>query len=242
MTHDDQADDPGGVEAGDHADSEGSDAAGDAGQQAEHRWPMALATLTAGVLHQFLPADFLVSPRWIFPAFLVVFLGVLIAGDPGLIDRQRPWLKVTTGLMIALIAVVNAVTAIRLVRGILWGQSFEAAGPLLAVGAIVWTTNIIIFALWFWDFDGGGASARAAAHHRGAAAFVFPEMSNPDLVPPRWTPQFVDYLTLSFNTATAFGPTDVSALRRSAKLMMIAESSISLALATLVVARAVNIM
>ena len=210
--------------------------------QAEHRWPMALATLTAGVLHQFLPADFLISPRWIFPAFLVLFLGVLIAGDPGLIDRERRWLKVTTGLMIVTIAVVNAVTAIRLVRGILWTKSFEEAGPLLAVGAIVWTTNIIIFALWFWNFDGGGAPARAAAHPRGAVAFLFPEMTNPDFVPSRWRPQFVDYLTLSFNTATAFGPTDVSALRRSAKLMMIGESTISLALATLVVARAVNIM
>lgn len=210
--------------------------------RAERRWPMALATLSAGLLHQFLPAEFLVSPRWIFPVFLVVFLGVLMAGDPGLIDREQPWLKVTTGLMITLIALVNAVTAIRLVRGILWSKAFDEAGPLLAVGAVVWTTNIIVFALWFWNFDGGGPAARVAAHRRRAAAFVFPEMSNPDLVAPRWTPQFVDYLALSFNTATAFGPTDVSALRRSAKLMMIAESTISLALATLVVARAVNIM
>ena len=216
--------------------------ADDDGPQAERRWPMALATLTACLLHQFLPADFLVSPRWIFPVFLVVFLGVLIAGDPGLIDRDRPWLKVTTGLMIVFIALVNAVTAIRLVREILWSQDFDTAGPLLAVGAIVWVTNIIIFALWYWNFDGGGAPARAAAHNRHAAAFVFPEMANPDLVAPHWTPQFVDYLALSFNTATAFGPTDVSALRRSAKLMMIAESMISLALATLVVARAVNIV
>lgn len=241
MSHDERA---GEMRADDGAadDEAADDRAADDGPQAERRWPMALATLTAGVLHQFLPADFVLTPRWIFPAFLVVFLGVLIAGDPGLIDRERPWLKVTTGLMITLIALVNAVTAIRLVRGILWSQTFETAGPLLAVGAIVWTTNIIIFALWFWNFDGGGAPARAAAHNRGAAAFVFPEMSNPRLVAPRWTPQFVDYLALSFNTATAFSPTDVSALRRSAKLLMIGESTISLALATLVVARAVNIM
>ncbi|SDC25925.1 hypothetical protein SAMN05216410_1500 [Sanguibacter gelidistatuariae] len=214
----------------------------DTAPPAEHRWPMAVATLAAGGLHQLLPKEFLVSPRWVFPAFLLVFLGVLVAGDPGLIDRQRPWLKVTTGLMIMSIAVANAVTAIRLVKGILWGASFDSAGLLLAVGAIVWTTNVIIFALWFWDFDGGGASARAASRHRVGVAFLFPEMANSDLVPPRWAPQFVDYLALSFNTATAFGPTDVSALRRSAKLMVIAESAISLALATLVVARAVNIM
>ena len=239
MTHDGEiAGVPGdGAEAGPRPVRSPADA-----PQAERRWPMAVATLSAGLLHQALPAEFLVSPRWIFPVFLVLFLGVLMAGDPGLIDRERPWLTVTTGLMITLIALVNAVTAIRLVRGILWSKSFDDAGELLAVGAIVWTTNIIVFALWYWNFDGGGPAARAAAHRRRAAAFVFPEMSNPGLVSARWTPQFVDYLALSFNTATAFGPTDVSALRRSAKLMMIAESTISLALATLVVARAVNIM
>ena len=203
---------------------------------------MAVAALAAGIMHQFMPATFRVSPQWVYPTFLLVFLVVLIAGDPGLIDRQRPWLRVTTGLMIGLITVVNGVAAIRLVAGILSQRSFDTAGQLLGIGAIVWTTNVIAFALWFWDLDGGGAAARAARGNQANCAFVFPEMSLPELVPPSWYPKFVDYLALSFNTAMAFSPTDVSAIKPWAKAMVIVESLISLALAALVIARAINIL
>jgi hypothetical protein len=209
----------------------------------ERRWPMAVAALATVVLHQLMPPDFRVSPHWIYPTFMVAFLIVLVVGDPGRIDRQRRWLQVTTGLMIGLITLVNAFSAGRLVDGILTkGSSFDTAGQLLLIGAVVFLTNALAFALWFWDLDDGGPAARAAGGHGHRRAFVFPEMTVPELVSPTWYPQFVDYLALSFNTATAFGPTDVAAIRPWAKLMMIAESSISLALATLVVARAVNIL
>jgi len=203
---------------------------------------MAVAAMSAVVLHQLMPSDFRISPHWAYPAFMVVFLVILVVGDPGRIDRQRRWLKVTTGLMIGMITLVNAVSAARLVDGILTkGHSFDTARQLLIIGAVVFVTNVIAFALWFWDLDGGGPAARAAGSRR-PAAFVFPEMSFPELVPAGWYPQFIDYLALSFNTATAFGPTDVAAIRKWAKVMMIAEATISLTLATLVVARAVNIL
>ncbi len=209
----------------------------------ERRWPMVVAALTAVGLHQLMPADFRVSPHWMYPAFMVVFLVILVVGDPGRIDRQRRWLRVTTGLMIGLITLVNAFSVGRLVDGILTkGHSFDTAGQLLIIGGVVFLTNVIAFALWFWDLDGGGPADRAAGSLRHPKAFVFPEMTVPELVPNGWYPQFVDYLALSFNTATAFGPADVSAIRPWAKLMMVAEATISLALATLVVARAVNIL
>ena len=208
----------------------------------ERRWPMVAAALAAGGLHELLPGSFRLAPHWIYPIFLVAFLIVLIAGDPGVIDRDYRWLRVTTGLMIGLITAVNAVSAIRLVVKILTAAHFESARELFATGAIVWLINVITFALWFWDLDGGGAAARALRPAAAGRALVFPEMTLPDFVPAGWFPQFADYLALSFNTATAFGPTDVSAIRRWAKLMMISESMISLVLATLVVARAVNIL
>jgi hypothetical protein len=204
---------------------------------------MALAAVAAVALHQLMPADFRVSPHWMYPAFMVVFLVVIVLGDPGRIDRHRRWLQVTTGLMIGLITLVNAFAAGRLVDGILTkGSSFDTASQLLLIGTVVFLTDVLAFALWFWDLDGGGPAVRAAGSREYPTAFVFPEMTVPELVPPSWYPQFVDYLALSFNTATAFGPTDVAAIRPWAKLMMIAEASISLALATLVVARAVNIL
>ena len=204
---------------------------------------MAVAALGAVALHQLMPADFRISPHWMYPAFMVGFLVILVVGDPGRIDRQRRWLRVTTGLMIGMITLVNAFSAARLVAGIFTkGKSFDTAGQLLIIGGVVFITNVIAFALWFWDLDGGGPAARAVRSPRHPTAFVFPEMSVPDLVPAAWYPQFIDYLALSFNTATAFGPTDVAAIRPWAKLMMIAEATISLTLATLVVARAVNIL
>ena len=129
-----------------------------------------------------------------------------------------------------------------IVAAILGGASFtNDANVLLASGGAVWLTNVIAFGLWYWDLDRGGAAARA----RGAGippAFVFPEMNSAQYVGADWYPKFMDYLHVSFNTAMAFGPTDVSAIRAWAKLMMVAESAISLVVALLVVARAVNIL
>jgi len=100
---------------------------------------------------------------------------------------------------------------------------------------------VIAFGLWYWDLDRGGAAARALGTGT-SAAFVFPEMSNPELVRDGWYPSFVDYLHLSFSTSMAFSPTDVSAIKPWAKLMMMAEETISLVVGILVVARAVNIL
>jgi len=212
--------------------------------RAEQRWPMAAAVMIVGLLFELLPSDFQMFPdqSFVYPVFLAAFLVVLIVGDPGRIDRQRRWLRITTGLMIATITLVTAIQAVRLVVGILTQASFDSAGQLLAIGGLIWVSNVIAYALWYWDLDGGGAAARAAWDTIAPRAFVFPEHSLPDLVPAGWYPQFVDYVALSFNTALAFSPTDVSAIRPWAKVMMISESAISLALGALVIAYAVNIL
>jgi hypothetical protein len=205
---------------------------------------MVIAVLATGVLHEFLPLEFQVIPQSliVYPLFLLVFLGVLIIGDPGRIDRERRWLRVTTTLMIGFITVTTALGALRLVRGILTHAPFTSASQLLTIGAVAWLTNVIAFSLWFWDLDAGGAAARASGSPRIPPAFVFPEMAHRDLVPSGWYAQYADYLALSFNVALAFSPTDVSAIRRWAKLMMVTEALVSLSLAALVVARAINIL
>jgi uncharacterized membrane protein len=202
---------------------------------------MATAALGAAALHSQLPEDFRIQPRAIYPVVMVIFLILLIAGDPGLIDRERKWLRVVTGLLIAMVALSNLFSAIRLVAGILTNAGFaQQPTQLLTIGAVVWGTNVIAFALWFWDVDGGGSSRRAARGAWADPAFVFPEMTMPERVGEHWFPQFLDYLALSFNTATAFSPTDVSAIKRWAKMLMVLESVTSLVLATLVLAKAIN--
>jgi len=224
--------------------TENLQSAGPTVRRAEKRWPMAAAVMIVGIAFAVLPEDFrfLADQSFLFPVFLAVFLGILIVGDPGRIDRQRRWLRITTGLMIATITLVTAFQAARLVIGILTQASFDSAGQLLGIGAVIWLSNAVAYALWYWDLDAGGAAARAQEDTSVRPAFLFPESSMPGLVPPGWYPQFVDYLALSFNTALAFSPTDVLPIRPWAKLMMISESLVSLALGALVIAYAVNVL
>jgi hypothetical protein len=212
-------------------------------RQGERRLPMAIAVLAAGGLFALIPEEFRVNTAGYvgYSLLLVAFLVVLVVGDPGRIDRDSRWLRIVTGLMILTISLGAAVAVVRLVVGILQKASFTSPGELLTIGAVAWITNVIAFAFWYWHLDRGGPALRA----RGTAvapAFRFPEDELTDVVGPRWFPQFVDYFALSFNTSTAFSPTDVSAIPHWSKLMLIVESAISLTLIGLVVARAVNVL
>jgi uncharacterized membrane protein len=214
-----------------------------AGRHGEHWWPVAAAMIVVAGLHVALPASYRVHPVWLFPAIVVVLLAVLVIGDPGRIDRQKAWLRIATGIVIAVITLANVSAAVRLVVEILTNNKLFANHPggLLAAGAVVWATNVVAFALWYWDLDRGGAASRAHDPDRNPA-FVFPEMQHTDYVATAWVPRFIDYLSLAFWTAMAFSPTDTSAIKPWAKLLMMLEAAGSIALAALVIARAINIL
>ena len=208
----------------------------------EARWPMALAVLTAAALRLTLPA----ALRFHDASWL---LGRVRRRDPGSADDRRPRADRPSSHLATCADrhpdrcdhVANAGAAVKLLADIINTTPFtNNAKTLLAAGGAIWLTNVIAFALWYWDLDRGGAAARA--HGAGQPAFVFPEMTNSQYVAADWSPSFIDYLHLSFTTATAFSPTDVSAIRPWAKLLMMAEEAISLVVAVLVVARAVNIL
>ena len=204
---------------------------------------MALAVVATGLLRAALPHELRDGEAaWLFLVLVVALLGVLIIGDPGRIDRDRPWLHNLTSVLIGIITVANADSAVRLVIAIVdtagWTQN---AKVLLASGAAIWLSNVIAFALWFWNLDRGGPAARAAGTG-SPPALIFPEMLHPQHVRADWVPTFVDYFHFATATATAFSPTDVSAVKAWTKLMMMAEEAISLVVAILVVARAVNIL
>jgi hypothetical protein len=209
----------------------------------EPRWPMAIAVIATGLLRATLPVELRNGDAaWLFLVLVVGLLAVLIIGDPGRIDRNRPWLHNLTTVLIAFISLANADAAVRLVIGIIDVSNFtQNAKVLLASGAAVWLSNIIAFALWYWNLDRGGPAARAAGTDI-RPALIFPEMLHTEHVKEGWYPTFVDYFHFAFATATAFSPTDVSAVKPWMKLMMMAEEAISLVVAVLVVARAVNIL
>lgn len=200
--------------------------------------------------------DLSLGPRWLAPALevaLLVPLTTITAWNQSRAQRAETdahWAEIhrfhrlirrMAVLLTALVTVANTAALAALVRALLNGKA--AGGPTLLVDALnIWGTNVIIFALWFWSTDRGGAALRG--HPRAQDPdFLFPQMTMAqDDVRTRFVPGFVDYLFLAFTNATAFSPTDTLPLTARAKLLMMTEALISLLTVALVAARAVNIL
>jgi hypothetical protein len=207
----------------------------------ELRWPVIVAIATALTLQATLPDRLVLGPRWLLPSLGGALIIVLIATNPHpRLDRPSKLLRALGLAVIATLSVANFYSAERLIDHLLRGGESDAT-RLLITGGAIWLTNVIAFALWYWEFDRGGPVARALAI-KPYPDFQFPQMENPSLAPEDWEPLFVDYLYTSFTNATAFSPTDVMPLSRWAKLTMLMQSAVSILLVALVVARAVNIL
>ena len=144
-------------------------------------------------------------------------------------------------MLIAVLSIVNVASATRLVVDLANGEGIRNGTDLLLFGGIVWLTNVILFALWYWEFDRGGPGERAVASHT-RPELLFPQLQlDGRLSDPEWEPNFLDYLYVSFTNATAFSPTDTLSLSRWAKMMMMLQSAISLITVILVISRAVSV-
>jgi uncharacterized membrane protein len=219
-------------------------------------WPSA-AIVASALLYADLPSRFVVGSaagafsvvRWVIPGLTVLLLAALLATLPGgrLVQSlgwhghrahlTRRWLSLT---MIAFVSAANAVSIVLLVHLLVNGAHANAS-TLLRAGVHMWVVNVLLFALWFWQLDGGGPAARPTCLPE-ARDFLFPQQTEPALLAGGWHPMFLDYLYVSFTNATAFSPTDAMPLSRWAKMLMLVQSAISLTLAVMVVARAVNIL
>jgi hypothetical protein len=207
----------------------------------ESRWPVASVIVVAIGLQLLLPDRLTLVSHRLMPALELALLVALVVANPNRFDRESPTLRRASLTLTSLLSLANGWSALRLITELVAGHAGEDAGPLLSTGGSIWLTNIIAFALWYWQFDRGGPAARAHARRR-EPDFCFVQMQNPELAHPDWEPGFVDYLYLSFTNATAFSPTDVLPLSRWAKLTMAVQTLISLATVALVIARAVNIL
>ena len=186
-----------------------------------------------------LPEPFSLGPWWALPAVEVGLIGVLVAANPGRMERRTPALRQLGLVLIAVASLGTAWSVFRLVVDIVGGAESESAAALLGSGAAIWLINVLTFAVWYWELDRGGSVERANGTDP-YPDFLFPQMSTPNLAEKDWEPYFADYLYLAFTNATAFSPTDTLPLSRWAKLAMLVESAISLVTAALVIAKAVN--
>jgi len=208
----------------------------------ERRWQVAACTAVAIGLQVAVPGRLAVlRPVWILIALQAILLVTLFLANPHRIDRQSRVLRMLGLTLAALISFANAWSVVSLAAGLVRGTEGGNAGPLLVTGGAIWLTNVIVFGLWYWEFDRGGPVARALGT-RPYPDFQFVQMASPELAPPDWEPAFADYLYLAFTNAAAFSPTDVMPLSRWAKLAMTVQSVVSIVTVALIVARSVNIL
>lgn len=208
----------------------------------EQRWAVTAAIVCAIGLQLFLPPRLTIHPHWMLPTLEAVLLVVLAVLNPHRrIDRSSRALRGISLALVAAISLANGWSAVKLVHELVNGTGGSHATALLGTGGSIWATNVIAFALWYWEWDRGGPAARA----RGTADYpdlLFPQMQQPDIAPAHWEPGFLDYLYVAFTNATAFSPTDTMPLSIWAKMLMMLQSTVSLLTVVLVVARAVGIL
>jgi hypothetical protein len=207
----------------------------------EDRTVVTVIVFVAIALQLALPGHLNFRPTWLLPSLEVVLGLTLIVGRLFKIDRLTPHIRSVGLSLIALVSLANAWSAGSLVVGLLRKTEGANAVHLFANGGEIYLTNIIVFGVWYWDFDRGGPIGRALGK-RPWPDFMFPQMSSPEVASPEWRPLILDYLYLSFTNATAFSPTDVMPMSRWAKVLMMVQSAVSLTTVSLVIARAVNIL
>jgi hypothetical protein len=212
--------------------------------QGELRWPVAITTALAIGLQVAVPDKLvLVKPTWILPVAQGALLLILVMANPHRINRQSTAMRSLSLFLGALLTLANVWSVARLAIGITQGNIGRNPGQLLITGGVIWLTNVIVFGLWYWEFDRGGPVARALNLGNRYPDFQFPQMvSPPEMIPPNWEPAFLDYLYLAFTNAAAFSPTDVMPMSRWAKVAMTVQSIISIVTVALVVSRAINIL
>ena len=203
----------------------------------EPRWPAVVAMLAAGCVYWSLPEPLSVGPGWLLlVVILVLTIPLLISNHRGQFNIAR----ILTFTMNGAITMAMIGSLAFLIHGI--PQHRDPPQTLLRAATALWFTNVLVFALWYWKLDGGGPLMREGRRGRLESSFLFPQMLGEDGGDPSWSPHFMDYLFLAFNTSTAFSPTDTAVLSRWAKAMMMLQSLISLTVVALLAARAVNIL
>jgi uncharacterized membrane protein len=208
----------------------------------ESRIAVVIGVLVVVGLQWALPTDLALNPRWPLAVVAGALFVVLVIGNPHRITRETRPLRLAALLLALALSFAGAWSVVRLVWKLTHGGgAIVNADQLLVSGGTMWLTNVIVFALWYWEYDRGGPAARAAAR-KPLPDFLFSQMTAPELTDRDWEPGFVDYLYLSFTNATAFSPTDTLPMSRWAKLAMMFQSAVSLVTVALVVSRAVNIL
>ena len=208
----------------------------------EPRWQALLAFLAVGAIYLALPRSLIVGPIWLLPTLIIVLLiPTVVSHRTGKRSLNRALGILING--ITTLALIGSV--VLLVRALPSHQ--ESPLQLLFSGALLWLTNVLVFALWYWRLDGGGPSVRHEEKKFGSTSFLFPQMQVPhderdQFECGHWRPRFIDYLFVAFTQSSTFGPTDAPLLARWAKVLAMIQVFISLSIVILLISRAVGVL
>jgi uncharacterized membrane protein len=218
---------------------------------AEHRWPVATALLVGIALYVSLPSSFDAVFRWVVVGIILAAFVPLILLNPHRLRRETRVSRILSGGVGLVLLLANQVALVQLIMQLV-GASTDGPGVLLGV-LQVWITNVIAFAMVFWEMDRGGPVARRMLDREQvrAADFRFPQDEDHDAIDEvakrsskasNWMPGYIDYLYFSASNSMAFSPTDVMPLSHRAKLLMLIEAFTGFVILALVIARAVSLL
>jgi hypothetical protein len=208
----------------------------------EPRGQAVLAVLAIGAIYLALPRNLVLGPIWLLPTLIVILLAPTVLSH----RMGRYSLNRTLGMIINGITTLALIgSVILLVRTLPAHRSLPL--QLLRAGGLLWLTNVIVFALWYWRLDGGGPTVRHKEKKFGSTSFLFPQMQIPQeeraqFACARWRPRFVDYLFVAFTQSSTFGPTDSPLLARWAKVLAMIQILISLTIVVLLISRAIGVL
>lgn len=208
----------------------------------EPAWPAVTAVLAVGALYMALPPALSAGPGWLLLALVSAFLA------PATIAHYLGHTAINV-LLSHILAGIITIFMLWSLALLVTSLPTHAASPvpLLRSAACLWMTNVLVFATWYWRLDAGGPHQRALRPGHTTGAFLFPQMvagerHNREEDGRPWSPRFIDYLFLAFNTSTALSPTDTPVRSRWAKALMMIQAMISLTIVVILIGRGVNIL
>jgi hypothetical protein len=208
----------------------------------EPRWQALAAFLAVAGIYLALPPSLIIGPTWLLPSLILVLL------VPTVMSHRTGRRSLNRALGIA----INGITTLALIGSVgllvkALPSHKESPLQLLFSGGLLWLTNVLVFALWYWRLDGGGPTVRHEEKKFGSTSFLFPQMQVPhderaQFACAHWRPRFIDYLFVAFTQSSTFGPTDAPLLARWAKILAMIQVFISLSIVILLISRAVGVL
>jgi len=204
-------------------------------------WHVQLTILAVIILQLSLPDRFTVGPRFGVPFLEIILLALLTSTTRRTVIVKSLLKRINSVSVLILIGLGNMYALQRLSHDLLVGGRISNGHELIRAAINIYLTNIVVFALLYWEIDGGGPSKRVSVNLK-ERDFVFAQMTLKEFVPQNWLPSFIDYLALSGTNALAFSPTDTMPITKRAKLFMLVQAFVALSTLGLAAARAVNIL